>query len=175
MVASPLLGWPIFAIAFLQALALTVATPGVAVPSHSSSSVGSSVLGLADRDQSQAFFYQGIQKALQEDYDYAIQLYDQALYLTPDNSDIYYNRAVAYFSLGRFEEALQDFNQTIQLQPIRAAAYGNRAVVRLALGDRNGATSDYRQAMELFKAQGDLAAAQQMQTWIEQQAISIKR
>lgn len=172
MFISRRLGWPVLAIAFFQGLAVVAVSPQMSVASDHGLSAPSSVVGLADRDQAQALFYQGVQKALQEDYGEAVQYYNQALSLNPNNPDVYYNRGVAHFSLGGLQTALQDFDQTIQLQPNRAAAYGNRGAVRSALGDRQGAISDCQQAIKLFKAQGDPAAAQQMQAWLQEQVSS---
>lgn len=111
-------------------------------------------IALSREDQSQILFSTGIQKALNGDYVHAIQDYDQALQLAPSNSEVYYNRGVAYFSINRPQSALRDFSQAIALQPNMAEAYGNRGLIRQTLGDRKGAIADYQQAKQLFQKVG---------------------
>ncbi len=125
---------------------------------------------LSPKDRSQLYLTTGIQKAINGDYKNAIQDYDQALKLAPSNSEVYYNRGVAYFSIGLSKNAIQDFSQAIALQPTMAEAYGNRGMIRFNLGDRQGALADYQKAKKLFRSQGDVPAAQQMQIWINQQS-----
>ena len=124
------------------------------------------------RVQPHSYLQQGIEKAIVGDYQGAIHNYGLALEQTPNNADIYYNRGVAYYSVGHTTEAMQDFNQAIQLNPSLAEAYGNRGAVRSVLGDRQGALQDYKQAAQLFFQQGDEAAAQQMQEFIQQEFTS---
>lgn len=125
-------------------------------------------IALSREDRSQILFSTGIQKALRGDYAHAIEDYDQALQLVPSNSEVYYNRGVAYFSINRPQNALQDFSQAIALQPTMAEAYGNRGLIRQTLGDRKGALADYKRARHLFQQKGDYPAAQQMEHWINQ-------
>ncbi len=123
---------------------------------------------LSLEDQSLSKLSQGIDLAIHGDYPGAIRAYDQALQLDAHNSEIYYNRGVAYYSVGNPQQALKDFNQVIQLDPDFAEAYGNRGAIRLAQGDYQGALSDFRLAADLFSQQGEPEAAAQMQLWIQQ-------
>lgn len=126
-------------------------------------------IALSREDRSQILFSTGVQKALNGDYVHAIQDYDQALQLAPSNSEFYYNRGVAYFSINRPQNALRDFSQAIALQPNMAEAYGNRGLIRQTMGDRQGAIADYQQARQLFQQKGNRPAAEQMEHWIDQQ------
>lgn len=126
-------------------------------------------IALSREDRSQILFSTGVQKALNGDYVHAIQDYDQALQLAPSNSEVYYNRGVAYFSINRPQNALRDFSQAIALQPNMAEAYGNRGLIRQTMGDRQGAIADYQQARQLFQQKGNRPAAEQMEHWIDQQ------
>jgi Flp pilus assembly protein TadD len=124
-------------------------------------------------DRSWAFHTAGVRKALEGDYHSAIADYDQALILSPQNPEIYYNRAVAHYSVGDSHLALQDFDQAIQLQPTMAEAYANRGTVRLEAGNVVGAMADGRQAAQLFEQQGETDLAAEMQDWVNQhQAIA---
>jgi tetratricopeptide (TPR) repeat protein len=124
------------------------------------------------RVQPYSHFQQGIEKAIEGDFQGAIHNYGLALQESPNNADIYYNRGVAHYSAGHTTEAIHDFNQAIQLNPSLAEAYGNRGAVRSVLGDRQGALQDYKQAAQLFSQQGDESAAQQMQQFIQAEFTS---
>jgi len=161
--------WPLFAVFISSSLILGVYQTVLANSTSHQSQAPIANVAVSRREQSQTLFTAGIQKALQGDYKNAIQDYDQALKLAPSNSEVYYNRGVAYFSIGLPQNAIQDFDQAITLQPSMAEAYGNRGMIRSHLGDRPGALADYQKAMDLFQQQGDASAAQQMQDWIKQQ------
>ena len=116
------------------------------------------------------FHTAGIQKALQGDYSSAILDYDQALILSPQNPEIYYNRAVAHYSVGQPAKALQDFELALQIQPAMAEAYANRSVVRMEMGDKVGAVSDGNKAANLFEGQGEYGLASDIRNWLRQQS-----
>ncbi|WP_299414741.1 tetratricopeptide repeat protein [Acaryochloris sp. IP29b_bin.148] len=167
MLTPPRPPWLLLTLLALNGLAFSIGNTGQAKPNTYQSSEAN--VALSREDRSQILFSTGIQKALKGDYKHAIQDYDQALQLAPSNSEVYYNRGVAYFSINRPQSAFQDFSQAITLQPTMAEAYGNRGLIRQNLGDRKGAIADYQQAKRLFQQKGDFAAAQQMQNWINQQ------
>ena len=171
MLISSRTPWPLFAILILNSLVLGACQPGHTKPSANQHQTPASNVALSREAQSHILFSEGIQKALMGDYKNAIQDYDQALNLAPSNSEVYYNRGVAYFSINRPQNAIADFNQAIALQPEMAEAYGNRGLIRLNLGDHQGALADYEEAKRIFQQRGDLSAAQQMQSWINQQAV----
>lgn len=161
--------WPLFVVLIFSGLSLSGSQTAQANPNSHEHQIPTENVTISRQEQSYILFTAGIQKALQGDYKNAIEDYDQALKLAPNNSEVYYNRGVAYFSIGLPHDAIQDFNQAIALQPKMAEAYGNRGVIRSQLGDRSGALADYQKAMNLFQQQGDHSAVQQMQTWINQQ------
>ncbi len=124
--------------------------------------------GIAAEERALNFHTAGIQKALVGDYTSAIADYNYALMLSPQNPEIYYNRAVAHYSVGHTDLALQDFDRTLQIQPTMAEAYANRGTVRLGMGDTEGAIVDGKKAVELFEQQGELDLASEMQNWLQQ-------
>ncbi len=123
----------------------------------------------AAEERSLRFHTAGIRKALEGDYPNAIVDYDQALLLSPHNSEIYYNRAVAHYWVGKSRLALQDLDQAVQLQPSMAEGYANRGSIRLETGDVAGALSDARKAAKLFEQQGEPELAEEMQDWVRYQ------
>jgi tetratricopeptide (TPR) repeat protein len=91
------------------------------------------------------------------DYQGAIDDYNQALKLDPNNAKAYYNRGIARSDLGDNQGAIDDYTQAIKLDPNNAYAYNtnnayaynNRGFARYNLGDKQGAIDDYTQAIKL--------------------------
>jgi len=50
-------------------------------------------------------------------YDEALQYFDNATDLKPDNAEYWYNKGMALFNLSRYDEALKCFNKAINLKP----------------------------------------------------------
>lgn len=123
--------------------------------------------------KSQDYLMAGIQKALSEDYVGAIESYDLAIQLTSSNSEVYYNRGVAYFSIGQRDNAIKDFNHAIELNPTMAEAYGNRGTIRLLMNERQGALSDFKKAAQLFDEQEDHHSAEMIRGLIEENSTQL--
>jgi len=64
----------------------------------------------------------------------ALQMYDKALKLNPDNVDVYASRGAAYFYLKKYDSAAQDFIIVVKNQPQNAAAYNALGSALAALG-----------------------------------------
>jgi len=85
----------------------------------------------------------------------AIDAYEVAIKLNPNNADAYYDRGNVRRELGDKEGAIRDFNQAIKINPKNAQAYFARASLRRDLGNKKGAISDFQEAAKLFQRQGD--------------------
>ena len=68
--------------------------------------------------------------------DRAIQDYDQAIRLNPNDADAFTNRGVDYADKGQYDRAVQDYNQAIRLDPNSAKAFTNRGRAYRALGEQ---------------------------------------
>ena len=79
----------------------------------------------------------------------AIQCYDEALRLCPQDSKVYNNRGTAYRALGQHERALQDYGKAIELNPRYPHAYNNQGLVYLALGQYEQALKDFGMVIQL--------------------------
>lgn len=79
----------------------------------------------------------------------ALQLFNKALELDPDQPDYLSDRAVTYFHLGKKDLAMIDLNRAQQLDPENPYRYSSRAFVKDSLGDIEGAVSDYEKATNL--------------------------
>ena len=80
----------------------------------------------------------------------AMQDFDAALAIEPDNADAHANRGVALLNLQNFQEAIAELNRGISGQPTRPErAYFARARAHEETGDIRGAYNDYRAATQL--------------------------
>ena len=84
----------------------------------------------------------------------AIEDFNQAIQLSPENGAVYNNRGNALMDLGHPEEALKDFDRAIALSQNYGVAYNNRGNARLALGQYDLAFQDFRKAVELMPRSG---------------------
>lgn len=78
-----------------------------------------------------------------------IDLYNHAINLKPDFSDVYISRGYLNYKMNNFYNALVDYNKAIELKPDSAEAYNNRGLLRYDEKDYNGALADYNKAIEL--------------------------
>jgi len=87
-----------------------------------------------DPKDADAYTNRGIAKAILEQYEAAIEDFDQAIRLDPKDVTAYYNRGIAKVSLEQYETAIQDYDQAIRLEPkLAAAAYYKRGISLLKL------------------------------------------
>ena len=83
------------------------------------------------------------------EYGKAIEDYDEAIRLDPQEANTYYNRGIAYGNLGQHERAIEDFDEAISLDPQFALAYHGRGVMYEGLGQQKLADRDFGKAKEL--------------------------
>ncbi|WP_204368585.1 tetratricopeptide repeat protein [Neosynechococcus sphagnicola] len=98
---------------------------------------------------------QGARKVQKGKYQGAIADFSQAIHLSPQFTEAYLGRGIAYSMLGKHPAAIQNFDQAIQLQPNFAPAYLNRADDYQQLGQSQRAIADLQKAIQLFTTQGD--------------------
>lgn len=67
----------------------------------------------------------------------------------PENAQLYYERALAYYEFGDLALALQDFDKTISLEPEFASAYHDRGICRFELTRFQEAMADFNRAVQL--------------------------
>lgn len=82
------------------------------------------------------------------EYAAAIELFDEAIALEPDNAVYYTERGRAYYFSGALKTALADYETALALEP-SATAYNARGVVYDDQGDRAAAMADYEAAIAL--------------------------
>ena len=82
----------------------------------------------------------------------ALNILDRVLNLLPKNADIYSEKGVTLFHLGRLNEALEAMNTSQELEPNNPYRYSSRAYIKDALKDIDGAIADYEKAIVLDPA-----------------------
>ncbi len=80
----------------------------------------------------------------------AMDDYDLALYVDPDNFYGYYNRGLLRMQLGDDNRAIEDFDKVLDIDPDNAMARFNRSILRSNTGDFSGAIDDITRVLEDF-------------------------
>lgn len=96
-----------------------------------------------------AFFYRGRALAARNQFDQAIQDFDQAIRLDPAFPDAFNFRGVAWAGEGQFERAIADFDQAIHLDANYAEAIYNRGLAAQNLGRPDEAARYFEQAKQV--------------------------
>jgi tetratricopeptide (TPR) repeat protein len=87
--------------------------------------------------------------AAKRDYDRAIEDYNEAIHLNPNEESAYENRGVARAFEGDDDRAIQDYNEAIRLSPNEIAAYFGRGLARTSEGDYDRAIQDFNEVIRL--------------------------
>lgn len=80
----------------------------------------------------------------------AIDDFNLAIQLSPENATVYNNRGNALMDLGHPDEAIKDFDRAVELSANYGAAFNNRGNARATLGQYKPAFHDFRKAVELM-------------------------
>jgi len=96
-----------------------------------------------------AFMSRGNSYLEMERYDQAINDYNQAIILVPDNANFYSNRANAYEQKNQSNRAISDYNTAIHLNPKFAIAYNNRGTVFKNQEKFESAIADFNKSISL--------------------------
>lgn len=70
---------------------------------------------------------------IDDHFELAVDLYSQAIALSPNNAELFVDRAQANIKLGNFTEAVADANKAIELNPATAKAYLRKSVACMKL------------------------------------------
>jgi tetratricopeptide (TPR) repeat protein len=101
------------------------------------------------KDLAGAFVNRGAAYRDKREYDRAIQDFDQAIGLDPNNTRAFYSRGIAHNSKREYDRAIQDFDQAIRLDPNNAPAFNDRGTAYNFKRDYDRAIQDYDQAIRL--------------------------
>ena len=82
-------------------------------------------------------------------YDSAIEYYNKALAINPNDAECYYWLAIAYSGKEDLSQALNNFNKAIELDPKYIEAYTMRSELHRKIGNKNLAEEDLKKAASL--------------------------
>jgi len=109
------------------------------------------------RNLATAFDNRGVAYRLKGDYEHALQDYDQATRLNPDNAHAYNNRGIIYRIKGDYDRAIADYDEAIWLKNGDfPAAFYNRALAYADKGEYEQSFADFDVVLR-FDAKNALA------------------
>jgi len=119
--------------------------------------------GQSDDTLAKAFTYRGFSYLKKNQYDPAIEDFNQAIRLDPANAWALANRGNAYFNKRQADRALQDYNDALRLNPTgyatlfygRGSIYSGRGEYDRAIADLNAAILLKPDFPEAFKSRGN--------------------
>ena len=100
-------------------------------------------------DRSRLHVHRGVAYSRKRDYDRAIQDFNAAVRLDPNQGRAYSNRGFAYNQKGDYDHAISDLSRAILLEPDIATTYSDRAHAYSVRGDKERARADLQKALEL--------------------------
>jgi tetratricopeptide (TPR) repeat protein len=95
------------------------------------------------------YFQQGYAHVEAGEYERAIEDYDRAIDIDPDDALAYNDRGVAYFALGEYERAIEDYDRAIEIDPDFDLPYYGRGFAHKQLGNTEQAIADFERFLEL--------------------------
>ncbi len=104
---------------------------------------------LSETNRRSALNNRGIAYRSKGDYDHAIQDFNQAIQLNPNDDKVLNNLGAAYMMQGDHDHAIQNYDKAIQLNPDYFIAIKNRAAAYADKGDYQRAMVDYDRALKL--------------------------
>jgi tetratricopeptide (TPR) repeat protein len=111
--------------------------------------IGSLVPGLVAAQDVKTHMDKGIANCEIGHFDQAMQNFNAALKLNPNDPALYDYRGTVYRCKGQNDKAIQDFNKAMELNPKFARAYRDRSMVYYDLGDFGKSLTDLKKAQSL--------------------------
>ena len=94
-------------------------------------------------------FKAGIKAHISQQYEKAIQLYDEAIGVNPNYSLAYSNKGISLDELGRKNEAIKCYDRAITINPRFVDAYVNKGTVLNEMGNNIDSIKCYDQAIQI--------------------------
>jgi tetratricopeptide (TPR) repeat protein len=102
-----------------------------------------------DKTTEEAYINRGIAFVKEKRNDEALNDFNKAIELKPENAEAYTNRGIFFVNVKRGDDAIKDFNKAIELKPGYAEAYFNRANLFISEKRVDEALRDFNKAIEL--------------------------
>ena len=94
------------------------------------------------QELSKSYFETGLESAKAGLIETAIDYFEWAAKIKPDNHEIYYNLGVSYMTLGKMNEAIDSFTKSINLDGNNSDAYANRAICYSYVNNKSKSNQD---------------------------------
>lgn len=104
-------------------------------------------------EQERGYFLEGLCHEALGNNQEALDAFSNALEVTPDNADLYVNRATIYYYLGEIESALADLKLAEDLDPNESNIYNLRSMIAFDQGEPQDAFDWVEKAIELNSGQ----------------------
>lgn len=95
-----------------------------------------------------------------QQYQEAINYYDQAINLNPNFVEAWLAKAIALYDLEKYEEAITSLDEVINLDQTNADAYGMRGAIHILMKNQEKGISDLQKAAALYQSQNQQQAYQ---------------
>ncbi len=95
------------------------------------------------------FVNRGMASSMLKNYHYALQDFDEALQMDPNDAEAYINKGDIYFALEDYHNAIQYYTQALFLSPDDERTYNNRANAYMKLNNPEQALLDYNVALDI--------------------------
>ena len=95
------------------------------------------------------FYNQGNDLYDSGDYQKALEAYDKAIAIKPDDIDTWYNRGISLGNLKRYEEAIESFDKAIAIKSDDASTWYNRGYSLDKLQRYQEALESYDKAIKI--------------------------
>jgi Tfp pilus assembly protein PilF len=101
-----------------------------------------------DEDRVVALVTEGNELLAQGNYPAAVQQYQQAVAISPEEEDLHYNLAIALAKLGKTEDAKKHYEEALRIFPDYAEAHNNLGNLLMNEGKLEEATAHFREAIK---------------------------
>ncbi|MDZ8091586.1 MAG: tetratricopeptide repeat protein [Nostoc sp. DedQUE05] len=110
----------------------------------------------------EAYYNRGLLYQEQKKWDLAVADYNKAININSQFANTYYLRGLLYQEQKKWDLVIADYNKAIEINPQFANAYAGRGIVHTIMGDKQKAIQDLQKAAQLFKAQNNTVAYEEM-------------
>jgi tetratricopeptide (TPR) repeat protein len=101
------------------------------------------------KDLATAFKNRGNAYDDKDQYGLAIQDYDNAIAINPNDAEAFNNRGTTYRAKGQYDLAIQDYDQATKLSPDNAKALNNRCFAKALTGQLESGLADCNESLRL--------------------------
>ena len=95
-----------------------------------------------------SYFETGLESAKSGLVETAVDYFEWAAKIKPDNPEIYYNLGVSYMTLGKMNDSIDSFTKSIILDESNSDAFANRAICYAYIDNESKCKKDIEMAVK---------------------------